>query len=263
CDVYYYEIAKRVGIEKISAMARTLGLGQRYDLPIPAISEGLTPTKGWKERVHDEAWLVGDTLNSGIGQGFTLSTPLQLAVMTARLASGRAVEPRIIRATGAGALAAPEPDVLDIPSSAMRAIRQGMDSVVNTRRGTAYRSRILDPEHRMAGKTGTSQVRIITPEERARGVYKNEDLPWNRRDHALFVAYAPYDKPRYAVAVVVEHGGSGSKAAAPIARDILMYASYGGLPPLTAFPEGVRDEIEAQRALPDPSQSSEEERDRV
>ncbi|MEO1551359.1 MAG: penicillin-binding protein 2 [Pseudomonadota bacterium] len=263
CDVYYYEIAKRVGIEKISAMARTLGLGQRYNLPIPAISEGLTPTKAWKQRVHDEAWLVGDTLNSGIGQGFTLSTPLQLAVMTARLASGKAVEPRIIRATGAGELPRAEAPPLDLPAWGLRAIRQGMDAVVNSRRGTAYRSRIIDPEHRMAGKTGTSQVRIITAEERAQGVFKNEDLPWNRRDHALFIGYAPFENPRHAVAVVVEHGGGGSKAAAPIARDVLMYAAYGGLPPLTAYPETIREEIEIQRALPQSATDAGEERDRV
>ena len=118
--------------------------------------------------------------------------------------------------------------------------------------GTAYRSRFVDPANLMAGKTGTSQVRNITAAERASGVTKNEQLPWNRRDHALFVAFAPYDNPRYAVAQIVEHGGGGSTAAAPIARDILGYALYDGPAPLSAYPPEQRGAIEEQRASQPP-----------
>ncbi len=264
CDVYYYDVARRVGIEKITEMARALGLGRRYDLPLPAITEGLTPTKSWKERNHDKAWLVGDTLNSGIGQGFVLASPLQLAVMTARIASGKEVEPRLIRSIGGTPVPLFEAPDMGLPASALRRVREGMHSVVNSRKGTARGSRIVDPENIMAGKTGTSQVRIITAEERARGVFKNEDLPWNRRDHALFVAYAPYDNPKYAISVIVEHGGGGSKAAAPVARDILMYALYGGLPPLEAYPQGLRETIRQEReAPPEAAEADSDERDRA
>ncbi len=247
CDVYYYDVAQRVGIDKISEMANRLGIGVEFDLPMPAISKGLTPTKAWKQRVHDEAWQLGDTLNSGIGQGFVLATPLQLAVMSARIATGREVVPRLVRARAGVPTEEVEAPSLGLPEWALNHVRDGMDAVVNDRRGTAARSRIADPGGRMAGKTGTSQVRIITPEERARGVFRNEDLPWNRRDHALFVCYAPYENPKYAVSVVVEHGGGGSRAAAPIARDVMMRALYGPLPPLEAYPPAERDEIERQR----------------
>ena len=222
CDVYYYEIAQRVGIEKLSAMARRLGFGTDLDLPMAAMRSGLIPTKQWKLENKETEWLVGDTLNSGIGQGYVLATPVQLALMTARIASGTGVQPRLIRARAGQPVPVAPPVDLDIQQRNFELIRRGMFDVVNSRRGTAQGSRIKEDDFKMAGKTGTSQVRIITKEERARGVTRNEDLPWERRDHALFVGYAPYESPRYAVAVVVEHGGGGSKAAAPIAKDILM-----------------------------------------
>ena len=132
-------------------------------------------------------------------------------------------------------------------------VRGGMEDVVNARRGTARASRIAEDAMRMAGKTGTSQVRNITAAERARGVWKNEDLPWERRDHALFVAYAPIDNPAYAVAVVVEHGGGGSTAAAPIARDLMMRMLWGGEPPLSAYPAGHRPARPMPRPAPRPA----------
>ncbi len=245
CDVYYYDLAIKVGIEKISAMARRLGLGVRHDLPMSAVASGLAPDKDWKFKVHGQDWLVGDTVNSSIGQGYMLASPMQLAVMTARLATGRAVEPRLLKSI----------DGIDQPSGAgesmglnennLRFVRKGMYSVSNERRGTAYRNRIVADGLRMAGKTGTSQVRNITAAERAAGVIRNEDLPWERRDHALFVSFAPYDNPKYAISVVVEHGGGGSTAAAPIARDILLQALYDGPPPLTAYPKRDRPRIKA------------------
>lgn len=243
CDVFYYELAQRVGIEKITAMARRLGFGQKHELPLSGVASGLTPTKAWKRERRGEDWLVGDTLNSVIGQGFVLASPLQLAVMTARLATGRAIAPRLVKSIGGEEIPlAPAPSMGFSPSH-LRMIREGMYGVTNSRKGTAYSSRVQPAELKMAGKTGTSQVRSITAEERAKGVFRNEDLPWERRDHALFVGFAPFDNPRVAVSVVVEHGGGGSVAAAPVARDILLAALHGGPPPLSAYPAAQRNRI--------------------
>ena len=247
CDCYYYEIAQRVGIDKMAEMARKLGLGVRHDLPLSAVAEGLAPDKEWKARVRGEDWRIGDTLNASIGQGYVLASPLQLAVMTARIATGRTITPRLIRLIDGVEQPSGLGESLGINENTLRRIRASMVDVCNHRRGTAYGSRITDDAHKMAGKTGTSQVRRITPEERAAGVTRNEDLPWERRDHALFVGYAPYDNPRYAVSVVVEHGGGGSSAAAPIARDIILQAQYGGPPPLEAYPANMRDRIAEQQ----------------
>ncbi|MEM1346696.1 MAG: penicillin-binding protein 2, partial [Pseudomonadota bacterium] len=182
CDVYYYEIAKRTGIERIAAMAHRLGFGTRPDMPMPELKGGLIPDKAWKQRNREEAWLIGDTLNSGIGQGFVLATPIQLAVMTARLATGRAIEARILRAENGQPVPVAEAPPLGIDERHLDYVRAGMDAVVNTKRGTANRSRIADEGNRLAGKTGTSQVRNITAAERAQGVFKNAQLPWHRRD---------------------------------------------------------------------------------
>ena len=250
CDVYYYDLALKVGIENISAMARTFGLGVRHDLPLSAVAAGLAPDRAWKQRVHGAPWVVGDTVNAAIGQGYMLASPLQLAVMTARLATGRIVRPRLIKSVGgverASGLGAPLP----VGPTNLAKMRRAMFAVVNDRRGTAYGSRIIEDTVRMAGKTGTSQVRNITEAERRTGVLRNEDLPWDRRDHALFVNFAPFDAPRYAVAVVVEHGGGGASAAAPVARDITLQALFGGEPPLDAYPSKDREQVsELQRRL--------------
>ncbi|MEM1360524.1 MAG: penicillin-binding protein 2 [Pseudomonadota bacterium] len=244
CDVYYYDVSQRVGIDNISDMARRLGLATRFDLPLSAVAEGLAPTKAWKRQRRGAEWVIGDTLNASIGQGFVLTSPLQLAVMTARLASGTDVSPQIVKAIDGYEIPRDPPQPLGIGRSNLLSIQRAMHAVSNTRRGTAYGSRIGDEALRMAGKTGTSQVRNITKAERARGVFRNEDLPWERRDHALFVGYAPTDRPRYAVAVVVEHGGGGSKAAAPIARDVMLAALGNGRPDLEAYPEAHRPTIE-------------------
>ena len=224
CDVYYYEVAQRVGIENISAMARELGIGVTHDLDLPAVRAGLAPTKAWKKSRRGADWVIGDTLNAAIGQGFMLASPLQLAVMVARIASGNRIEPRLVNAIDN----TPQPvrgrEPLDLKLDHLARVRKGMFGVVNERGGTAGGSRLRLKGIAMAGKTGTSQVRAITKEERARGVTRNEDLPWERRDHALFVAFAPHDNPRYAISVVVEHGGGGSRVAAPIARDVMTQA---------------------------------------
>jgi penicillin-binding protein 2 len=243
CDVFFYDIAQRVGIEKISAMARKLGLGIRHDLPLSAVAQGLAPTKSWKQERQGARWVIGDTLNAGIGQGFVLSSPLQLAVMTSRIAGGRAVSPRLVRSIGGTEQRTGPAASLGISPKSLALVQQGMFDVSNGRRGTAARSRIVDEDFLMAGKTGTSQVRNITKAERASGVIRNEDLPWERRDHALFVGFAPFDDPKYAISVVVEHGGGGSKAAAPIARDIMLRALFGKVPPLSAYPASQRGTI--------------------
>ncbi len=247
CDVYFYEIAERVGIEKIANMARRLGLGAEHELPMSAVADGLIPTKAWKRERRGEGWLVGDTLNSGIGQGFVLTSPLQLAVMTARIASGRQIRPRLIKTINGIETETTPAEALEIDEKHLNIVRNGMIAVSNFQRGTAFRSRIAEKQYQMAGKTGTSQVRSITVAERAAGVIRNEDLPWERRDHALFVAYAPHANPRVACAVVVEHGGGGSRVAAPVARDIILQALYGGLPPLTAYPSSQRGTIQQMR----------------
>jgi penicillin-binding protein 2 len=252
CDVYYYDIAQRVGIDKIAAMGRKLGLGERHELPMSAIRSGIMPDKAWKREARGEDWRIGDTVNASIGQGYVSTSPLQLAVMTARIATGRSVKPRLVRSidgveepSGAG-------ESLGLNENNLRRIRSAMYDVSNHSRGTAYRTRIAAQEFRMAGKTGTSQVRRITQAERDAGVTRNADLPWNRRDHALFVSFAPADNPKYAVAVVVEHGGGGSTAAAPIARDVMLQALYGGTPPLSAYPSASRSAIAAQQRRLEP-----------
>ncbi|TCO73907.1 penicillin-binding protein 2 [Rhodovulum euryhalinum] len=251
CDVYYYDIGQRIGIDKIAAMARKLGLGEAQDLPLSAVGAGLVPDRAWKRARYGEEWRIGDTLNAAIGQGYVLATPLQMAVMSARIATGRAIEPRLVKSIDGVEQPARPGEPLDINPANLARIRQAMDAVVNTRRGTAFNSRVVAAEMAMAGKTGTSQVRNITAAERAAGVFRNEDLPWERRDHALFVAFAPAEAPRIAVAVVVEHGGGGSTAAAPIARDITLRALYGEVPPLSAYPERQRWQVDEKlRNLP-------------
>ena len=244
CDVFYYEIAQEVGIDKIAEMGKRLGLGIRHDLPMSAITEGIMPNRAWKQERWGQDWRIGDTINASIGQGYVLASPLQLTVMTARIATGRAVVPRLIRAIDGTPQPMPEAEPLGLSGTNLRAIQNGMYEVMNTQRGTAYSSRIADDTMVFAGKTGTSQVRNITAAERARGVISNDQLPWNRRDHALYVGYAPYDNPRYAVTVVVEHGGGGSAAAAPIARDAILRALHEDIPPLTAYPANQRGRIE-------------------
>ncbi|MDW4500124.1 penicillin-binding protein 2 [Sulfitobacter sp. D35] len=241
CDVYYYDLAVKIGIERISAMAERFGLGVRHDVPMSAVAQGIAPTKDWKFANYGDDWRVGDTVNASIGQGFVLASPLQLAVMTARIATGRDVRPRLVKSVDGIEQPSGAGEAMDMNPNNLARMRRAMFAVVNDRRGTAYRSRIIDDAMRMAGKTGTSQVRNITAAERRAGVVSNADLPWERRDHALFVDFAPYEQPKYAVSVVVEHGGGGSTAAAPIARDITLQALFGGAPPLEAYPASERD----------------------
>ncbi len=246
CDVYFYEAAQRSGIDRLAEMSREFGLGERHELPMSAVADGLIPSTEWKRRVRDEVWRPGDTINAAIGQGDVLTSPLQLAIMTARIASGRSVKPRLVKSIDGVEVPREEAPALPVNPAFLKMIQRGMYNVSNGARGTAARSRIVAEGIEMAGKTGTSQVRNITTAERARGVVRNDQLPWERRDHGLFVAFAPFDKPKYAIATVIEHGGGGSTAAAPPSRDILLYALYGDVPPLEAYPSDQRERIRVQ-----------------
>ena len=243
CDVYYYDVAERVGIEAIAKMARRLGFGDRHDVPMSAVHSGLVPDKAWKVANRGAEWVIGDSLNASIGQGFVLASPLQLAVMTARLATNSSVTPRMVKKVGGIEQPSGRGSGLGLSPTQISYIQEAMYAVSNENRGTAYSSRIAPRALRMAGKTGTSQVRNITAAERRAGVSSNADLPWERRDHALFVGYAPFDAPKYAISVVVEHGGGGSTAAAPIARDIMIAAQTNSFPPLDAYPQSQRGRI--------------------
>ena len=224
CDVYFYDIAKRTGIDRIAEMAKRLGFGAKTGIELPSEKGGVIPTRAWKKALTGTPWQQGETLISGIGQGLILTTPLQLAVMTARIGNGgKAVVPRLIRSVDEdGEEVEPIFKDIGISKRSLDVVREGMNRVTNVRQGTAYRARISEEGMEMSGKTGTAQVRRISKAERETRVLKNHERPWRERDHALFVGYAPSDNPRYAVAVVVEHGGGGSKVAAPIARDLLL-----------------------------------------
>ncbi len=222
CDVFFYETARRTGIDRIAAMAKRFGLGVKLDIELPGARSGFVPTREWRI-AEGKPWSVGDTVVHGIGQGYLQLTPMSLATMAARIATGRAVQPHLTRAVsgvvqpGVDPTAWPE---IGIAERELHAVREGMWAVVNEPDGTAPKAKLALPGVQMAGKTGSSQVRRVSREQREHG-FKSENLPWEFRPHALFVAFAPYDAPRYALAVVVEHGNAGAAMAAPIARDIM------------------------------------------
>jgi penicillin-binding protein 2 len=226
CDVYFYETARRVGIDRIAAMAHRFGLGTELAIDLPGARPGFIPTREWRIS-QGHAWNAGDTVVSGIGQGYIQVTPLQLATYAARVATGREVQPHLTRKLGGvlqtGSQAADWLS-LNLSDRSLHVVREGMWAVVNEPGGTAPSAKLSDQRWQMAGKTGSSQVRRVTREQREGGHFDSSKLPWEFRPHALFVAYAPYDDPRYALSVVVEHGNAGAAAAAPIARDIMTVA---------------------------------------
>ncbi len=225
CDVYFYDVARRVGIDSIAEMAERFGIGRRTEIDLPGEASGLMPSRDWKQATLGTPWQPGETLVVSIGQGYVLTTPLQLAVMVARIVNGgKRIQPYLTMRQGGPhqPLIVPEAPPLGIAPRNLGIVTQGMIQVTTSPTGTARSMQISEPGMQMGGKTGTSQVRRITMSERATGVLPNEALPWRERDHALFIAFAPIQAPRYACSVVVEHGGGGSRAAAPIARDILL-----------------------------------------
>jgi penicillin-binding protein 2 len=227
CDIYYYALSQKLGIGRIAEMARRLGLGSPTGVDLGGERQGNIPDADWKQAVVGDYWRPGDTLVAGIGQGYVEATPLQLAMMTARIANdGKAVTPRLTRDLFVADKVSVRPDEvfppIGVKDYTLIMVKKAMQQVVNHEKGTARGSRLVDSAWTMSGKTGTSQVRRITKAERRNRVLKNEELEWLMRDHALFVAFAPFKNPRYAVAVVVEHGGSGSRAAGPVTRDIML-----------------------------------------
>ena len=231
CDVFFYETARRVGIDRLGAMARRFGFGGLLGTDFPGQRPGLIPSREWKLATTGAQWSQGETVIAGIGQGSVLATPLQLATMVARLITGRAVTPRAVRPEGlmrqGGERLADFP-ALGVDPRALALIRDGMNAVVNEQGGTAYAARIVEPAFAMGGKSGTSQVRHISEYAREHGPRRVRQIAWKDRDHALFVAFAPVTAPRYVCATVVEHGGisggGGSAVAAPICRDVLLEA---------------------------------------
>jgi penicillin-binding protein 2 len=240
CDVFFYETARRTGIDRVAAIANRFGIGVDLEIELPGARKGLMPNRAWS-LAQGRPWNVGDTISCGIGQGYIQTTPLALATYVSRIASGRAVQPHLTRSVGGmvqkGALPTDWPS-LGLPELGLHLLREGMWAVVNEPGGTAPVARINLPGMQMAGKTGSSQVRHVSREQREHG-YRSDKLPWEFRPHALFVCYAPYDAPRYAVAVVVEHGNAGAAAAAPLGRDIMIDV-------LTRDPAGHRD-VPAER----------------
>ena len=219
CDTYFYDLALRVGIDRIEAMARRFGFGKVTGIDLDGEKNGTVPGRDWKRANYDTGWRSGETIITAIGQGYLLATPLQLAVMTAALANGgKLVQPRITKSDETTKPAAE----LGLKSKNMAVVQRGMYRSVNRPNGTAYGSSLLIDGARMSGKTGTVQVRRISKDERLNGVIPNSKLDWHLRDHSLFVGYVPHNKPRYAVSVVIEHGGGGAQVAAPIARDIMV-----------------------------------------
>ncbi len=210
CNTYFYSMAHRIGYDAIAPAARELGLGQEFELPFPSQRYGTVPDSAWKKRKYGQDWTASDTLNAVIGQGYIISSPFQLALMSARIASGLSIQPEILlkRRT------APTP--LSFPKEHLDVVREGMNLVVNGA-GTAVRSKLLLDNIAMGGKTGTAQVRRIE------GSQRGQSGAWKYRDHGLFVCFAPVDQPRYGAAVVIEHGMGGARAAAPIAKDVLTF----------------------------------------
>lgn len=214
CDTYFYTIGRDAGIDAIHEAGSLLGLGKPTGVGLPSEKGGVLPNDDWKQRSYKQKWQGGDTINVAIGQGYIIATPMQLALMTARLVNGgRAVQPTLLKASKD----APQASLLGIDPAHLQAIMAGMDAVMNQPFGTAFGARIMEPEKAFGGKTGTAQVRKIT----IRGQDQNK-IPWLQRHHALFVGYAPLVNPRYVVSVIVEHGGGGASTAAPVARDILL-----------------------------------------
>lgn len=215
CDVFFYTVAREIGIEPVAAMATSLGLGQKSGLGLSGEQPGIVPSPAWKAKVGRGVWNPGETINSAIGQGDTLTTPIQLATMTARLVNGgKKIAPRLLlheddRLDG----------MLDIAPEHLAIILDGMNRVTNSPRGTAYGSTIKEPEYAFGGKTGTSQVKKLLVHGQ-----DQKKLPWEFRHHAWFVGYAPVHNPEICCAVIVEHGGGGAAAAAPVARDVLRKA---------------------------------------
>jgi len=241
CDIFFYEVARRLGIDALEAGAHRVGLGQLTHIEIPGEASGIVPGRAWKLAKFGTPWAPGDTLNAGIGQGYVTASPIQLATAAARIASGNAVVPRITRVVGKATQPRPELKRLDVSDKSLQIVQAGMSAALNEPGGTAYNWRITQPGLEMAGKTGTAQVHHISKEERAAGGRSTDafemKLPWKLREHALFMAFAPISLPRYSAAIILEHGSTLSHPHVQIVRDTLLYAQMRQTAMLpTAYP---------------------------
>jgi len=248
CDVYFYTMVRRIGIDKVSGMAHELGLGEKFDLPAVLQRYGTFPDSAWKLRKYKKAWTTADTINASIGQGYVLVNPLQLGVMAARIASGKALAPRLIGNKRYG----PQGGPLNLTAEQLAVVHGGMRDVINTGgAGTAGASKLPVPGVEMAGKTGSAQVRRISAADRAAGRAKalGEAGAWKLRDHGHFIGFAPVEQPRYAIGVTLEHGGHGA-AAAQVARDVMtfLFAPDKAMTTLAAFEEKWGGDIAARMA---------------
>ena len=217
CDVFFYNLSIKVGIDRIAEVAKDFGLGQTYNVKLLNQKEGIIPNKKWKKNTYKESWYGGETLNAAIGQGYVLTSPLQLAIMTARIASGgKKIDPSILKISKKTSF-----NNMNKYAESLKVIKEAMFKVVNESKGTAINSKASN--FNFSGKTGTSQVKKITMAERESDNFRKKEIKWKNRDHALFVGYMPSEKPRYSLSVVIEHGGSGASTAAPIARDVFKF----------------------------------------
>jgi penicillin-binding protein 2 len=230
-------------VEAISPLIKQLGFGEKFDLPFTTQRYGTVPDPEWMRRRFHRDWQTYDTINMSIGQGDVLINPLQLAVAGARVASGRHILPRLMATQKM-----PAPKPLDVDPAHLEFVRRAMGGVVE--RGTAARAQLPLDTVKMAGKTGTAQVRRISMGERAGGVRSNESLAWRMRDHSLFVAFAPVEQPRYAAAAVIEHGGFGAQIAAPLIRDTMLFLfdRPKALAALQAFEQGLGGNLKQREA---------------
>ena len=245
CDVYFYEVARLLGVDRLAETAKKFGLGNNVLTDFVEEKNGVVPNTKWKKKFIGQNWYLGETLHSGIGQGYFLSTPMQLCLMTAQLANGGyKIKPRILASANENnnlrnfvQFKKDNPDVnisTEILLSSIDSeikplfknpeninfIKDAMYAATNEAGGTSYRSRFTSKKFMFAGKTGSSQIKVFTEKQRELEV-KQDEIDYKDRDHALFVAFAPVSDPRYAISVVVEHGGSGSSAAAPIAKKVI------------------------------------------
>ena len=223
CDIYFYEISRRLGIDRLSETAKKFGLGRKAFDIFYEEKKGVVPNKAWKKEILGESWMVGETLSAGIGQGYFLTTSAQLSLALAQIVNGgNKLEPSIVVDYNSDNSKKLYDTQLLASKGHLELIKQSLINATNTAGGTSYRSRIFG-NLKMGGKTGTSQVRVILAKEREEGIIKNKDLPWEERDHGLFIGYGPVDEPLYSIAVIIEHGGSGSGVAAPLAKKIFGY----------------------------------------
>ena len=232
CDTYFYEISRLLGVDRLKITAEKFGLGQKVlGEYFENEKKGLFPDTFWKKNNLEKGWVLGETLITGIGQGYTQTTPLQLCLMTAQIGNGGySIKPKILvnndpltfeeakKKLKEQSLINPDTQLFKNPKN-IKIVQKAMFSSTNEIYGTSFKSRIDDPKYQFAGKTGTAQVKRISKRERELDL-KLEQIPYKDRDHALYIAYGPYINPRYALSIIVEHGGSGSRTAAPMAREL-------------------------------------------